>query len=129
MRQDICETLNELQKPMVEQLQRETFIGAFCTRSHVEMRGKEKQDCFSFRSRASGLLLVFPSGGLLKPLSEHGEIFTEMLYLLSCLILTGLIQSTDISDFENGHRKHTRYKDFLNPSSPVDNNAGGRFML
>lgn len=62
-------------------------------------------------------------------MSEHGEIFPEMLHLLSSLILTDLVQSTDIADFENSHSNQARYKEFLNPSSPVDNNAGGRFML
>lgn len=70
----------------------------------------------------------------MKPLSEHGEIFIEMLYTSEgnpkrSLILTYLVQSIEITDFENGHSNQTRYKEFLNPSSPMDNNAGGRFML
>lgn len=44
-------------------------------------------------------------------------------------VLTGLLHSTDIAEFENGHSNHTRYKEFLNPSCPVDNNTGGRLIL
>lgn len=38
--------------------------------------GKEKQDCFSFRSKVSGFLLVFPSGGLLNLLCLNMERFS-----------------------------------------------------
>lgn len=45
------------------------------------------------------------------------------------LILTDLIQCIEITDFENGRSNQPKYKEFLNPSSPMDNNAGGGFML
>ena len=67
-------------------------------------------------------------------MSEQGKIFIEMLYTFEgstkhSLILTDLVQSVEITDFENGHGNQTRYREFLNPSSPMDNNAGGGFML
>lgn len=69
----------------VEQLQRENFLGAFCTILHVEMRGKEKQDCFSFRSKVLGCFWSYHLRAYWNLMFRHGEIFSEMLHFLSSL--------------------------------------------
>lgn len=65
--------------------------------------------------------------------SEHEEIFIEMLYTFEgkrkhSLIFTDLVKSIGKTDFEKGHGNQTRYNEFPNPSSPMGNNAGGVFM-
>lgn len=117
-------------------MQRDNFIAAFMM-LYVKTRRKWGQGCHSIsvRPKVLGFFLVFTSGGLPKPLClEHGQIFFEKLYtfkgnLKHSLILTDLARSIEIRDSENGHSYQTRYKEFLNPSSPMDNNAGGGFML
>ena len=117
----------------MEQLQRETFIAAFCTILHVKTRRKGGAGLIFFHG--FGVLFGLCIWGSVETsVSEHGEIFVEMLYTFEgnpkhSLILTYLVQSIEITDFENGHSNQTRHKEFLNPSSPMDNNAGGRFML
>lgn len=138
MRLDICETLNKMEKPMMGGAVAEGDLHSSILHN-VTCEDKEKGGTglfFSFCQNQGFGVLFGPHiyGSAETSVSEHGDIFIEMLYTFEGnpkhrLILTDLAQSIEITDFENGHSNQTRCKEFLNPSSPMDNNAGGSFVL